>query len=209
MFWYWVCGCLLRIIAWMFVPLEALYAPELIGVSNTLPWTRLMYFPLPLIDLLVPFTVGSRVAKIHLINPLSILLSLNPVAVSYNLAILSSLSLAASAPSIALLCIYLATLLRFHSVILIVPVILLSNGVQNRIHGLILFCVSIGLFYQVYILHLSETDSLSLAPNIGMFWYIFTLMFQRFSSFFHYSLILQPICLVIPLFTILQYAIII
>ncbi|GAA5898793.1 GPI-anchor transamidase subunit GAB1 [Sporobolomyces salmoneus] len=166
---------------------------------------------------------GSRIALLYLLHPFSVATNLARSTVVFsNLFLALALESAISGSLLsAVFLLSFATHLRLHPVLLLPPLVLLANHMQNPsaarrslktdalrgaiafvAHQMILlfasrwFTGSWDFLSSVYGLILTIPD---LTPNIGLTWYFFIEMFDHFRSFFLVVFALHPLVYVAPL----------
>ncbi|RHZ10406.1 hypothetical protein DYB31_002206 [Aphanomyces astaci] len=162
----------------------------------------------PVSSLLAPEMLPATTAAMFLFNPYSVIssLALSTSLVTYA-SIVWSFSFAVQGLLVhAIVLLALATYLSVYPVVLVVPVLLMIH--QAR---------SVGGFVGVSFVYMGRTwDFLratyvwmheypDLTPNIGIFWYFFMELFDRFQSYFLVLLHLHPYLYVLPLFIRLRY----
>ncbi|RQM24261.1 hypothetical protein B5M09_010737 [Aphanomyces astaci] len=165
----------------------------------------------PVSSLLAPEMLPATTAAMFLFNPYSVIssLALSTSLVTYA-SIVWSFSFAVQGLLVhAIVLLSLATYLSVYPVVLVVPVLLMIHQARSA--------ASVGGFVGVSFVYMGRTwDFLratyvwmheypDLTPNIGIFWYFFMELFDRFQSYFLVLLHLHPYLYVLPLFIRLRY----
>uniref|UniRef100_A0AAV1T3I6 GPI transamidase subunit PIG-U n=1 Tax=Peronospora matthiolae TaxID=2874970 RepID=A0AAV1T3I6_9STRA len=184
---------------------------------------------IPVSPLFRPETLSKTVAFIALLNPYSLASSVAMSTVSFtHLAVLYSLVFASEgAVAASMMCVALGTYLSVYPFFMMLPIALLLRsavigkaGKSQKDSGmwvtLALKCLGMFgawmslLFYLSYELNggwtfLEETyvwvaKYSDLTPNVGIFWYLFIEVFDRFVPYFLFVLHLHPVIYVIPIY---------
>ncbi|KAG4041158.1 hypothetical protein PC123_g23320 [Phytophthora cactorum] len=173
----------------------------------------------PVSPLFKPKNLPTTVAFIVLMNPYSLASSVAMSTVGFtHLAVLYSLVFASQgALAASMMCVAAGTYLSVYPFFLIVPIVLLLRSVKESslksigIKCLVVFGVWLGLlFYLSWNLtggweFLEETYAWvakysDLTPNIGIFWYFFMEVFDRFIPYFLFVMHLHPVIYVVPIY---------
>ncbi|KAG3075612.1 hypothetical protein PI124_g22053 [Phytophthora idaei] len=173
----------------------------------------------PVSPLLKTKNLPTTVAFIALMNPYSLASSVAMSTVGFtHLAVLYSLVFASEgALAASMMCVAAGTYLSVYPFFLIVPIVLLLRSVKESslksigIKCLVVFGVWLGLlFYLSWNLtggweFLEETYAWvakysDLTPNIGIFWYFFMEVFDRFIPYFLFVMHLHPVIYVVPIY---------
>ncbi|KAF1791927.1 hypothetical protein JG687_00015705 [Phytophthora cactorum] len=173
----------------------------------------------PVSPLFKPKNLPTTVAFIVLMNPYSLASSVAMSTVGFtHLAVLYSLVFASEgALAASMMCVAAGTYLSVYPFFLIVPIVLLLRSVKESslksigIKCLVVFGVWLGLlFYLSWNLtggweFLEETYAWvakysDLTPNIGIFWYFFMEVFDRFIPYFLFVMHLHPVIYVVPIY---------
>ncbi|GAA5836685.1 hypothetical protein JCM3766R1_006991 [Sporobolomyces carnicolor] len=166
---------------------------------------------------------GSRIATLYLCHPFAIATTLARSSVVFsNLCLALSLESAVSGSLLsAVFLLSLATHLSLHPILLLPPLILLSNQLQSPaqprrslrtdvVRGVLAFAAHQAILLSASRWYTGSWDFLStvyglilaipdLTPNIGLTWYFFIEMFDHFRAFFLVVFALHPLVYVAPL----------
>ncbi|KAG6954014.1 hypothetical protein JG688_00012552 [Phytophthora aleatoria] len=173
----------------------------------------------PVSPLFKPKNLPTTVAFIALMNSYSLASSVAMSTVGFtHLAVLYSLVYASEgALAASMMCVAAGTYLSVYPFFLMVPIVLLLRSVKESslksigIKCLVVFGVWLGLlFYLSWNLtggweFLEETYAWvakysDLTPNIGIFWYFFMEVFDRFIPYFLFVMHLHPVIYVVPIY---------
>ncbi|CAI5735491.1 unnamed protein product [Hyaloperonospora brassicae] len=183
---------------------------------------------IPVSPLFRPDTLSRTVALIALLNPYSLASSVAMSTVSFtHVAVLFSLVFASEgAVAASMMCVAMGTYLSVYPFFLMLPIVLLlhsagagktavshDNGpwVTLALKCLVIFGVWMGLLLSLsHELHgdwgfLEETyvwvaKYSDLTPNVGIFWYLFIEVFDRFVPYFLFVMHLHPVIYVVPIY---------
>ncbi|KAL7999767.1 putative GPI transamidase subunit PIG-U [Plasmopara halstedii] len=173
----------------------------------------------PVSPLFKPDNLPTTVAFIALMNPYSLASTIamsstvfTHMAMLYSLVFASEGAIAAS-----MMCVAVGTYLSVYPFVLMVPIVLMLRTVKPiPVMPLILKCFAMFSFWLSILLYLSWNLSggweffqetyvwvamySDLTPNIGIFWYFFTEVFDRFIPYFLFVLHLHPLIYVAPIY---------
>ncbi|KAI9912372.1 hypothetical protein PsorP6_006592 [Peronosclerospora sorghi] len=183
---------------------------------------------IPVSPLFTPENLPTTVAFIYLMNPYSLASSLAMSTVSLtHLAILYSLLFASEGALVAsMMCVAMGTYLSVYPIFLMLPILLLLRSIETdktvssktrgvgaklAAKGLMIFTIWMSvLLYLSWSLNggwgfLTETyvwvaRYSDLTPNIGIFWYFFMEVFDRFIPYFLLVMHLHPVIYVVPIY---------
>ncbi|KAG7377673.1 hypothetical protein PHYPSEUDO_011161 [Phytophthora pseudosyringae] len=174
---------------------------------------------IPVSPLFKPENLPTIVAFIALMNPYSLASSVAMSTVGFtHLAMLYSLVFASEgAVAAAMMCVAAGTYLSVYPFFLMVPIVLLLRSVKGSslptlsAKCLVVFGAWLGLLLylswslsgnweflaETYVWVAKYSD---LTPNIGIFWYFFMEVFDRFIPYFLFVMHLHPVIYVVPIY---------
>lgn len=166
---------------------------------------------------------AEAVLTAYLLNPFGIAVCVsNSTSIIFWLCVASALYFAAGGRSLlSALCLSLAVLQRVHTFGLILPIILLSVRVGNRVHPISspvtmyfiycavtvamslawLFLSHVSLGWNAQILRgtfLYQLEAAEHKPNFGLYWYFLAEMFEHFRPFFVWVFHLLAVAPIVP-----------
>ncbi|KUF79618.1 Phosphatidylinositol glycan anchor biosynthesis class U protein [Phytophthora nicotianae] len=144
----------------------------------------------PVSPLFKPKNLPTTVAFIALMNPYSLASSVAMSSVGFtHLAVLYSLVFASEgALAASMMCVAVGTYLSVYPFFLMIPIVLLLRSVKDS---------SLVSLVETYVWVAKYSD---LTPNIGIFWYFFMEVFDRFIPYFLFVLHLHPVIYIVPIY---------
>ncbi|ETI35506.1 hypothetical protein, variant 2 [Phytophthora nicotianae] len=173
----------------------------------------------PVSPLFKPKNLPTTVAFIALMNPYSLASSVAMSSVGFtHLAVLYSLVFASEgALAASMMCVAVGTYLSVYPFFLMIPIVLLLRSVKDSsLVSLVVKCLIVviawlgllfylswrltggwGFLEETYVWVAKYSD---LTPNIGIFWYFFMEVFDRFIPYFLFVLHLHPVIYIVPIY---------